>query len=66
LRKALDLTAAALAAGRPVPGEAIALLARPFVPAWLYRTFGNVGWILDARRNRASRQLRNRPYAPQG
>jgi multimeric flavodoxin WrbA len=62
LRKALDLTAAALVAGRPVPGEAVQLFAKPFVPGWLYRAFGNLGWILDARRNGVSRQLRSRPY----
>jgi hypothetical protein len=49
-------------AGQPVPGEAVQLFAKPFVPGWLYRAFGNLGWILDARRNGASRQLRSRPY----
>jgi multimeric flavodoxin WrbA len=62
LRKACELAAASLASGRPVPAEAVTLLARPFVPAWLYRMFGNLGWRLDARRLRTSGQLRNRPY----
>jgi NAD(P)H-dependent FMN reductase len=62
LRKALDMTAAAAVAGRPVPAEAIELCARPFVPGWMYRAFGNLGWVLDARRNGTSRQLRNQPY----
>jgi len=62
LRKACALTAASLVSGRPVPAEAVALLARPFVPAWLYRLFGNLGWRLDARRQKTSGQLRHRPY----
>jgi multimeric flavodoxin WrbA len=66
VRKALDLAAAALAAGRAVPDEAVALLARPFVPSWLYRMFGNLGWILDARRYGARGRLRDRPYTLQG
>jgi hypothetical protein len=28
----------------------------------MYRAFGNLGWVLDARRNGTSRQLRNQPY----
>jgi hypothetical protein len=62
LRKALDLTAVELAAGRPVPAEAVGLCARPFVPNWIYRAFGNLGWVLDARRNGSSNRLRDRPY----
>jgi hypothetical protein len=63
VRKGLDLTAAALAAGKPVPSEAVALFARPFAPAWLYRMIGNLGWIMDARRNGVRGQMGNRPYA---
>jgi hypothetical protein len=63
VRKALDLTAEALAGGRPVPDGAVALFARPFVPAWLYRMFGNLGWVLDARRQGTRDKLRDRPYA---
>jgi multimeric flavodoxin WrbA len=66
VRKALDLTAAAVAGGRPVPGEAAALMARPFVPTWLYRLIGDALWLRDARRNHALGRLRNRPYATQG
>jgi len=64
VRSALALAATALAAGKPVPEEAVALMSKPFAPAWLYRLFGNLGWRLEARRSRPARSLRDRPYAP--
>lgn len=60
--KSLDLTADAIAEGKPVPQEAISLMARPLVPKWLYILFGGIGWQLRARRHGAQRRLRERPY----
>jgi hypothetical protein len=60
---ALDLAAAALAAGKPVPTEAIALMARPFIPASAYVLLGDLGWLRQARRNRALTRLPMRPFA---
>jgi len=34
--RSLDLAAAALAEGKPVPQEAVELMAKPLVPAWGY------------------------------
>ena len=59
---ALDLAAAALAEGKPVPAEAIALMARPFIPARAYMLMGDVGWLAQARRNRVLTRLRARPF----
>jgi hypothetical protein len=59
---ALDLAAAALAEGEPVPSEAIALMARPFIPASAYMLMGDVGWLAQARRNRALTRLAARPF----
>jgi multimeric flavodoxin WrbA len=64
VRKALDLTATALVGGHPVPDEAVHLFEKPFVPGWMYRAFGNLGWVIDAQKNGTRRQLGNRPYAP--
>jgi hypothetical protein len=36
-RKSLDLAAAALADGKPIPQQARDLLAKPFIPNWLYK-----------------------------
>ena len=44
LKKALDLSAESLAQGMAIPSEAKALLAKPFVPGWLYRGMGVYGW----------------------
>ena len=60
---ALDLAAAALAAGEPVPTEAVALMARPFIPASAYMLMGDLGWLMQARRNRALTRLAARPFA---
>jgi multimeric flavodoxin WrbA len=63
LRQALDLAAAALAEGRPVPEEAVALAAKPFMPQWMYVLAAHLGWRLQARPHKAGRRLRDKPYA---
>jgi hypothetical protein len=59
---ALDLAAAALAAGDPAPEEAVALMARPFIPARAYTLMGDLGWLMQARRNHALTRLAARPF----
>ncbi len=63
--RALDLTADALAAGRPAPAEASALLARPMMPLRVYTFMGDMGWRMQARRNGVYRHLHARPFRPQ-
>ena len=63
-RKALDLAAEALSEGRQVPGEAVSLMARPTVPAWMYTVIGDIGWRLKARRRGTGTRMRDRPYWP--
>ncbi len=58
--RALDLAAAALADGRPVPEAAHALLAKPVVAPWLYRLVGNLGFWREARKSGVT--LRSKPY----
>ncbi len=60
---ALNLAAAALAEGEPAPAEAIALMARPFIPTRAYMQMGDIGWLRQARRNRVVTHLRARPFA---
>lgn len=45
LRRALDLAAQALAAGGDIPGEAVRLAARPFLPKLLYLFMAELGWL---------------------
>ncbi|TLU88660.1 MAG: NADPH-dependent FMN reductase [Chlorobium sp.] len=61
-KKNLDLAAAALAAGHPVPDEARKQLAKPFTPGWIYRTIGSMGWKKEARKNGILQQISARPY----
>ena len=61
VRCGLDLAAAALLAGRPIPEEAQALLARPMIPSRLYTFIGDIGWLKAARRQGTLRRLRDRP-----
>jgi len=60
--RALDLAADALAEGRPVPAEAVALMAKPMMPAWAYTVLCNWGWKRRARQYGVERHLSERPY----
>ena len=69
--EALDLTAAALAEGRPVPAQAVTLMAKnPFALMpfalwrWIYIRFGGKGFEKEAAKNGVSRdRLLDQPYA---
>jgi len=61
---ALDLAAAKLAAGEPLPEDAIDLMARPILPTQAYILMGDLGWLVQARRNRALTHLVTRPFKP--
>lgn len=62
VRAALDLAAAELAEGHPVPPAAIDQLARRMMPARLYTFMGNVGWRQRAARNGVHSTLHARPF----
>jgi multimeric flavodoxin WrbA len=62
LKKALDLAAEALAQGLAIPEEAQALLAKPFIPGWLYRWMGAFGWRQQAKHYGAEKSLKRQPY----
>jgi hypothetical protein len=61
---ALELAAEAIAQGVAVPAEAIALMAKPFIPIAGYMLMGDVGWLASARRNHVLTRLGARPYQP--
>ncbi|MBN1928764.1 MAG: flavodoxin family protein [Chlorobiaceae bacterium] len=61
-KKSLDRVAEALAAGSPVPDEARAQLAKPFVPGWIYRMIGGMRWKREGRQNGVRRELGARVY----
>jgi multimeric flavodoxin WrbA len=68
--QSLDLTAAALAEGRPVPAEAVKLMAKhpfPYVPfalwRWIYMRFGGKGFEQLAAKNGVSKEkMLDQPY----
>jgi hypothetical protein len=60
---ALDLTADALAAGRPVPEEAVALMAKPAIPKIGYRFMANWGWRSQLKKEAGGTPLDAQPYA---
>lgn len=62
VRRALDLTADALRDGRPVPDEAVTLMARPLIPSRLYTVLASRRWKREARANGVRGQLRARPF----
>ena len=64
LRRALDLAAAALAEGRPIPTAAQELFDKWRISPWAYRLIGNLGWRFQARQYGAWGSLKQRPYEP--
>lgn len=62
VRRALELAADAVLAERPVPDEAVALMAAPLVPPRMYTLLGSLRWLRDAQEHGAARRLWDRPY----
>jgi multimeric flavodoxin WrbA len=62
IKKSLEMAAEALAAGERIPQAAIDLMAKSFVPGWLYRAMGWFGWKQQAKRWGADKSLKRRPY----
>ncbi|MDR3576682.1 MAG: hypothetical protein P4L50_22685 [Anaerolineaceae bacterium] len=60
--QALDLCAERLAQGLPVPQEAVELMARPFMPAWFYRMWGNRLWMQRYRQESQGDKIDAKPY----
>ncbi len=64
LKHALALAAESLAQGQPIPPAAQSLISKPFIPAWLYRLLGGIGWRQQARRWGVQALLHRTPYQP--
>lgn len=62
IRQSLEMAAEALAEGRPVPRKAIALMAKPAMPRWLYLLMASRGWQMAGEEHGAG-DLERRPYA---
>lgn len=59
----LDLAAADAAEAEIISKEALEKLNKPLISQkWLYLLFGNIGWIIDAFKNRVVTKLNNKPY----
>ena len=62
IKQALELSAASLADGQPIPQSAKDLMAKPIIPNWLYKMFGGFGWKQAAKQYGVKDQLRRQPY----
>ena len=66
IKRSLDLTADALADGKPMPDEAARLMQQPvvppFLPAFFLARIGNMGFKKQAKEKGVSKQLMDRPY----
>lgn len=60
---ALDLAAEALAKGEAIPQAAQGLMAKPFIPGWMYRLVGAFGWNAQAKSWGAEKLLRRKTYS---
>jgi NAD(P)H-dependent FMN reductase len=65
IKKAIEIAADALVENKPIPQEAVSLMAGPITPTWLYLFMGNLGWRIQACRNGVRSRLRDRPYSRQ-
>ena len=63
LKKALESAAESLAQGQPIPAAAQKFIAKPFIPAWLYRLLGGVGSKQQAKRWGAQNDLWRETYS---
>ncbi|NWF94758.1 MAG: NAD(P)H-dependent oxidoreductase [Candidatus Thorarchaeota archaeon] len=63
LRPALDMAAAALAKGDPIPDSAIRLAARPMLPTSIYLTMATRTWKRIAKHHGAHNKLGAMPFA---
>jgi multimeric flavodoxin WrbA len=62
LKNALDMAAAALAHGQPIPQSAQDLLGKPVIPNWMYKLFGGYGWKQSAKQYGVQKELKRQPY----
>ena len=63
---ALEQAADALAAGEPLPAQAITDMASPMIPAQAYMLMGNLGWLLEAGTHHVLTHLADRPFQTAG
>jgi len=63
VRRALEMAAASLGEGRPIPAAAAQLMARPLLPPWMFMWGGHLSWYMKARRGQGPRSPTARPYA---
>ena len=61
LKKSLELAAASLALGKPISQQARDIFAKPFIPNWIYKLFGGIGWKQQAKQY-VVKDLAARPY----
>ena len=62
LKRSLELAAEALANGETIPQAARDLLAKPFIPNWMYQLVGGIGWKQSAKRYGMQKNLKRQPY----
>jgi len=62
LKRSLELAAEALANGEPIPQAAREILAKPFIPNWMYQLVGGFGWKQSAKQYGMQKNLKRQPY----
>lgn len=60
--KALELAAHAIADKKPIPDEALRLMAKPVIPRWMYNAAGNRSWKKRAKNFNAQNHLTDQPF----
>ena len=60
--KGLDIASEALLEGKDIPQEALDLISKKLIPIGLYKTMGNLGWRIRARKYKTRKRLKDKPY----
>ncbi|MFX1355892.1 MAG: NAD(P)H-dependent oxidoreductase [Promethearchaeota archaeon] len=61
--KGLDLASEASSEGKNVSQEALDLISKNLIPVGLYKTMGNLGWRMRARKYNTRKRLKDKPYS---
>ncbi len=62
ITKSLDLTADDLANGKVLSHQAVTLMAKPLMPAWIYKLIGEFSFKRQAKKHQVYKNLEDCPY----
>lgn len=62
IRLSLEIAAKDLSESQPISEKATQLMSKPVIPFWLYRIFGDLGWVTQSFKYKVFGKLGARPF----